>query len=237
MRLYIVRHADPDYENNTITREGHKEASALAKKFLSHGLDKIFTSPMGRAIDTAKYTSELLNVKYNIEEWTREMWPDLFVKVEKLGDKALFQFPGEAFRSKYPLPTHETWHEADVFKDNRNTVIEAVEELKSKSDDFLSRLGYERAGGLYRCKKPNQDQVAIFCHGGFALTWLSQLLEIPVTLMWSGFWLPPSSVTTILFEERSTEWAVPRCIGLGDISHIYEAGLKTSKMGLEGNIY
>ncbi len=29
MRLYIIRHADPDYPNNTITPEGHLEAQAL----------------------------------------------------------------------------------------------------------------------------------------------------------------------------------------------------------------
>lgn len=34
MRLYIIRHAEPDYENDTITAEGHKQAEALAKKNL-----------------------------------------------------------------------------------------------------------------------------------------------------------------------------------------------------------
>lgn len=33
MRLYIIRHADPDYPNNTITPEGHLEAQALANGF------------------------------------------------------------------------------------------------------------------------------------------------------------------------------------------------------------
>lgn len=28
MRLYIIRHADPDYPNNTITPAGHLEAKA-----------------------------------------------------------------------------------------------------------------------------------------------------------------------------------------------------------------
>lgn len=40
MRLYIIRHADPDYPNNTITPEGHLEAQALAKRLSSHGLDQ-----------------------------------------------------------------------------------------------------------------------------------------------------------------------------------------------------
>jgi probable phosphoglycerate mutase len=84
--------------------------------------------------------------------------------------------------------------------------------------------------------KPNRDRIAVFSHAGFALTWLSVLLEIPVTLVWSGFFLPPSSVTTILFEERSADWVVPRCTGLGDVSHLYAAGLAVGTVGLEGNL-
>lgn len=235
MRLYIVRHADPDYVNDSITTKGHQEAKALAKRFSTHGLDKIFCSPKGRALATMRYTQEMLKLDYNIEEWTREVHPELFSQDKSGNYKALFQYPGETFRASNPLPTHDSWEGTEVFKQNP-AAREAIHTLRANSDQFLLGLGYERSGGLYRCIKPNQEQIAIFCHAGFALTWLSILLEIPVPLMWSGFFLPPSSVTTILFEERSKEWAVPRCIGLGDISHVYEAGLKMSTMGLEGNL-
>lgn len=235
MRLYIVRHADPDYVNDSITSKGHLEAKALAKKFSTHGLDRIYCSPKGRAIATMRYTHELLKLDYELEDWTQEVWPELYEINEVGHHKALFQFPGETFRSNYPLPTHDSWDKAEMFIVNPGA-REAIHTLRANSDQFLLRLGYERSEGLYRCIKPNQEQIAIFCHAGFALTWLSILLEIPVTLMWSGFFLPPSSVTTILFEERSKEWAVPRCIGLGDVSHVYEAGLDASTIGLEGNL-
>ncbi len=39
--------------------------------------------------------------------------------------------------------------------------------------------------------------------------------------MWAGFYLAPSSVTTVLFDERTRDVAVPRCIGLSDVSHLY----------------
>ena len=115
------------------------------------------------------------------------------------------------------------------------TVRERFDEVIRNSDDFLSRLGYARDGGRYRIVEPNKLRVAIFCHGGFGLTWLAHLLEIPLPLMWSGFWLPPSSVTTILFDERSTVWAVPRCIGVGDVGHVYKAGLSVQPSGIKAN--
>lgn len=45
--------------------------------------------------------------------------------------------------------------------------------------------------------------------------------------------LAPSSVTTVLFEERTKDYAVPRCIGLGDISHLYASGLRIPNSSYE----
>ncbi len=33
MKITIIRHGDPDYENNTLTPTGFKEAEALGKHF------------------------------------------------------------------------------------------------------------------------------------------------------------------------------------------------------------
>jgi broad specificity phosphatase PhoE len=100
----------------------------------------------------------------------------------------------------------------------------------------LERHGYVREDGCYRIQSPNRETIAVFCHLGFGLTWLSHLLELPFPLVWSAFWLPPSSVTTILFEERSEQWAIPRCTGLGSVSHLHKVGLPVSQMGLMANV-
>lgn len=233
MRLYIVRHADPDYEHDTITEDGHKEAQALARRLASHGLDRIYCSPLGRAIDTANYTAGSLQLDLNIEHWTKELWPELALRSTQWGDIMATDVPGEIFRGGTEMPTHDTWHRCPVLKDF--ALRDVYEKLKTDSDDFLKRQGYDREGGRYRCTRPSEEQIAVFCHGGFGLTWLAHLLEIPVTLVWSGFWLPPSSVTTILFDQRSSGWAVPRCIGLADISHLYEAGLPVKPSGIIAN--
>ncbi|MGN6699643.1 MAG: histidine phosphatase family protein, partial [Thermomicrobiales bacterium] len=80
-----------------------------------------------------------------------------------------------------------------------------------------------------------RDRIAVFCHNGSAQTWLAHLLAIPLTLFWSSFWLAPSSVTTVLFDERSTDWAVPRCLSVGDLSHLYAAGLPAQPKGILAN--
>lgn len=235
MRLYIIRHADPDYENNTITQDGHKEAQALSKRLAVHGLDKIYCSPFQRAIDTMKYTLDLLKLDYNIEHWTKELWPELELAGTPWGDIMAVDVPGEIIRCEEEMPTNNNWHDSSAFK-NYN-IIDVYRKLVNSSDEFLERHGYAREGGRYRCISPNEEKIAVFCHGGFGLTWLAHLLEIPVSLVWSGFWLPPSSVTTILFEQRSPDWAVPRCIGMADVSHLYAEGLPVKPRGIIANFY
>jgi broad specificity phosphatase PhoE len=235
MRLYIIRHADPDYARDGLTEAGHKEAQALAKRFAAQGLDRIYCSPMGRAMATAKYTADLLGMEYNIEHWTRELWPELAMRGTQWGDIMAQDIPGEILRSGDKMPTHDTWDQWPVIENYQ--FRDVYEKLRKDSDDFLKRQGYEREGGRYRPVSRNEDQVAVFCHGGFGLVWLAHLLEIPLSLMWSGFWLAPSSVTTILFDERSSDWAVPRCIGLGDVSHLYAAGLPVSRSGIKANFF
>jgi broad specificity phosphatase PhoE len=231
MRLYIIRHADPDYPNNTITPEGHLEARALSKRLAKHGLDRIYTSPLGRAVDTMRYTAELLAMTHETEEWTQEL--SLKLEDTPFGRLSHWDLPGEVIRSQEPLPTHDSWMKNSYYEGTQGPGT--YEFLKTHSDEFLKRQGFERIGGKYRILNKTQDQVAVFCHGGFGLTWLAHLLELPLSLVWSGFWMPPSSVTTILFDERSEEWASPRCIGFGDVSHLYAEGLPVRPRGIITN--
>jgi broad specificity phosphatase PhoE len=236
MQLLIIRHADPDYRNNTITPAGHLEAAALADRLEREGVDRIYTSPLGRAMDTMRHTADRLGKPHTVLEWTREQHPELFVDAPGHGSGALFQFPGEIYREKAPLPTRENWHELPAFDTVRPQMLSAVETIIRESDAFLASFGFQREGTRYRLLRSNPERVAIFCHAGLALTWIAHLLEIPMPLFWSGFWIAPSSVTTILMEERSANWAVPRCTGLGDTGHLLAAGLPRSPRGLEANL-
>lgn len=232
MRLYLIRHADPDYANDTITPAGHLEAAALAERLASHGLDRILCSPLGRARATAKYTCDRLKMEPLVEPWLAEL-SGCSMERSPWGKMVAWDCPGEIVRAD-PVESR-SFDERFYAATYPATVRERCAEIIRNSDEFLSRLGYARDGGRYRIVEANRLRIGIFCHGGFGLTWLAHLLEIPLPLMWSGFWLPPTSVTTILFDERSQQWAVPRCIGVGDVSHLYKAGLPVQPSGIKAN--
>jgi broad specificity phosphatase PhoE len=230
MRIFLIRHADPDYPNNTITPAGHLEAKALAIRMQRTGLDRIYSSPLGRAQDTARYTADALGMEPTIIPWTAELaWAR--VEQEGYGKSVVWDIHGHTIHlQEY---SRGSWHEAPPF--DHPDFRDGFAQIRQESDAFLAGLGYRRNAGTYEIEQSNRLRVAVFCHGGFGLTWLAHLLNIPVPLVWAGFFLPPSSVTTILFDERSQGIATPRCVGVGDISHLYAEGLPMQPSGIKAN--
>lgn len=232
VRLYIIRHADPDYDNKTITPAGHLEAQALAHRMKAEGINRIYTSPLGRARHTMEYTATRLGLPFEVEDWTQEI-PNMATEDPSLGKVAAWNVDGAVIRSQRPMSGQDNWSARPPFDAPKFQA--AFDELKKHSDEFLARHGYRRQGGDYRIESASRDRLAVFCHGGFGLTWIAHLLEIPVPLVWAGFLLAPSSVTTILFDERSPTTAVPRCLALSDTSHLYKAGLPIQPAGIVAN--
>ena len=72
MVLYIIRHGNPDYEHDTLTPLGEKEAEALGERMKKEAPDLIYMSPRGRAIATAKPTCQKTGLTGSIENWMTE---------------------------------------------------------------------------------------------------------------------------------------------------------------------
>ncbi len=231
MRLYIVRHADPDYERDTITEPGQLEARALAPRLRDEGITRLYCSPLGRARATAAPTAELLGRAAEVLEFTHEH-SGLWITQPPRGRDVAWDMHGETIHQSFP-PGAGPWYASPPFAAPEYEHM--YTELVAASDGFLAAHGYERDGALYRVVTPNRERLCVVCHGGFGLTWLAHLLALPVPLVWSGFWLPPTSVTTVLFDERSPNFAVPRCLGVGDVSHLYHAGLPRLPRGIKAN--
>lgn len=234
MLVYIIRHADPDYEAGTITAYGHKEAEALAERMPTLRPTRLYSSPLGRALHTAEYSVRKTGLELHQEAWTKELSGLDVEQPPPYGVNAVWDLHGEVIRTSTPEATTEQWLKRLPCNDTAK-VQRVFDEVGRNSDEFFARHGYHRDGGVYRITGNREQRLAVFCHGGFGLTWLAHLLAIPLPLVWSGFYLWPSSVTTLLFDERTEGVSVPRCIGLADVSHLYAAGLAPRPRGIKAN--
>ena len=95
MLLYIIRHGDPNYKNDCLTARGRLQAEAVGKRMVDAGINRIFTSPYGRARETADPACRMLGIPYTVEEWAHE-----------IEDERLTRYTFDRPRSITLLPPH-----------------------------------------------------------------------------------------------------------------------------------
>jgi len=228
MLLYIIRHGEPIYGPDTLTDLGRLQAQAVADRLAVHGLDRIYSSPQGRAKETAQPTADKLGLDVTILPWTREIWPELAIPQPDGSLRFAMGLPGSYLRSEENHDLADRWHEMKAL--DPIEAKKAYEEIVvANSDIFLRELGYEREReGVYKILRENDERVALFCHGGFTLTWMPHLLAIPPHLFWASFAVTHTGVTIIEFKDDGTGHAAPKCLLFSDMSHILKAGLSYS---------
>ena len=216
MVLYIIRHGDPDYENDTLTPAGQKEAEAVGARMAAQGLDRIYTSPRGRAVKTSLPTCRAAGLSGTVEDWMTER-DEYMLRPDLNGP--------DAAQAGYTFSLREGVRAArDFCQDGQRAAY--IKEVAASSDAFLARHGYRREGGLYRVERPNSLRIACFCHGGFGAVWIAHLLGMMPAMGQLALNLHTASVTRFTFAEAwQSGYAPARLDTLNDISHLISAGL------------
>jgi probable phosphoglycerate mutase len=179
-----------------------------------------YTSPLGRAKDTAKPTLERLGKTAEVLEWLREFPPKVKKPYDESDCIAWDWLPGEW--TKIPEAyDKEKWMDIPCFADAN--MAEHFKRVTDGLDSLLCKHGYVRQGNYYRAEHPNEDTVVLFCHFGLECVLLAHLLGVSPMILWHGACAAPSSVTILNTEERREGIAYFRMACFGDTSHLYAA--------------
>ena len=222
MKILIIRHADPDYALDSLTEQGRVEAELLSRQLIKRNIKAFYVSPLGRARETARYTLEKIGASAYFCDWLREFSPRI--------DKP--NAPQSICWDWLPADwtTDERFYNKDEWYKNESMtgVYEEYLRVADGLDRVLAEHGYRRDGNLYRAESANEDTIAFFCHFGLECVLLSHLLGISPMPLWHGFCAAPSSVTTLVSEERKKGIAYFRTGTFGDVSHLYMGGEEPS---------
>ena len=223
MLLYIVRHGEPDYKTDSLTPRGRLQAEAVGKRMQAAGIDRIFSSPMGRAKETAEPSCKLLGLEYEIEDWTREIEVAIKTTYPDGKLKSLDGVQNTVLRENggIELAYNEAFGCTAI---NESGMKDCVGYIEKQGNEFLERMGYKAEDGVYRILRPNEEKVALFCHGGFARTWISVMLRIPIHMMLAGFDYTLAGVTVIELRNNENGVTAPRLLCYSDMSHMYADG-------------
>ncbi len=228
MLLYIIRHGDPDYKTDSLTELGKMQAEAVAKRLQRSKINVVYTSPMGRAIQTAEPTCRLLGLDYQVEHWAQEVhgeqmttYPDGEKRSVTVLQNTLLKENGEI-----DIPFTKMFESKALAESDMEA---AFNRIRDNGRDFLERLGYKEENGIYKIMRQNEDRVALFCHAIFSRTWLSELLHIPLHIIWSSFYGHlHTGVTVIEFKNNLNGITSPKCFCYSDTSHLYAEELEVT---------
>lgn len=225
MRLLFIRHGEPDYEKDSLTEKGFREAEILSEMLKDVRIDHCYVSPLGRAKDTARPTLEKKNMEALECEWLKE-FPAKVMRPDKGYPINCWDFLPQDWTGVPEYYDRDAWSATALMKDG--CVKEEHDRVTRAFDGLLERHGYVRDGNLYRAERPNRDTVAFFCHFALECVLLGHLIGASPMVLWHGFCAAPSSVTTVMTEERRKGAASFRISRFGDVSHLYAKGEEPS---------
>jgi broad specificity phosphatase PhoE len=191
MEILLIRHGDPDYENDALTELGQKEAKLLADTLEDGAIDDIFVSPLGRAQETCGYTADRKGQSTATLDWLRE-------RAIKRGDVYLWEAPGKMLLSDGDASRQDAGFDLSV---RIPEGIEQFERVSAGFDALMATYGYLRDGELYRVENSTDKRIAIFCHKGVILTLLAKLLHWPLPMIFASLHIDPTGVTRLVLVE------------------------------------
>lgn len=238
MRLIFIRHGDPDYENDTLTEKGWREAKLLSERTKNWAVDDIYVSPLGRAQDTASFSLQAWGKQAQTLDWLREFWyPVTDPSTGRVG--VPWDFMPEFFTKEELFYEKDQWYDAPILASNPELKAQALHVFE-QFDALLASYGYVREGRLYRVdesKKKKDVTLVFFCHLGVSLLLLGHMMGISPSVLWQSVFVAPTSVTVLNAEERMNHAAFFRAQVIGDTKHLTNAGEKISSAGYFADVF
>ena len=220
MLLYVIRHGKPDYAADALTDEGRKQAELVALRLAAGGIDEIHSSPMGRAVETARPTAEKLGLPIRIEPWAYELGSDCKTAFPDGREKTISSLPPEYLHQAEfrMLDSEEAIRKIPGIADTGFAAHWAM--LKAGADGMIEKLGYRRnADGTYDVVSPNDRHAALFCHAGMLRALLAHVLNIPFQLLAATVMSHYTGVT--IFDFYGEGRTSPQLLSFADTGHLY----------------
>ena len=217
MRIIFVRHGHPDYAHDCLTELGRQHAAAAALRLQDEGIEAIYSSTHGRAMETASHLADALHLPVTGCDFMREInWGSvdgepLFADGHPWDTVDRMVAQGESL-------VDPDWQNSETFR--RNRVVQCVEKVAAGTDAWLATLGYTREGLYYRAGKDTKRTIAAFGHGGASTAILAHLFNLPFPFVTSTMGPDYTGITIVELPDAEGALVKPRLEMLNDARHI-----------------
>ena len=230
MKLFIIRHGDPDYEHDTLTERGWAEAHLLCDRLMKEQITKVYVSPLGRAQATAKPFLEASGLTAETKDFLQEFPRPVFQRLGAFGKEDRLSCawdlePALFMANQAQFSDAERWSEHPMY--NEYGCAEGARYVRAQLDALLDEVGLTREGILYRENErfESGQNIALFCHMGLGSLLLAHLSFMAPPLFWQMFRFQPTSVSTVLFIPVGGGMRQSKIFSVGDTTHLAPIGL------------
>lgn len=218
MRIIFVRHGHPNYEKDCLTELGHQHAAAAARRLAGEGIEKIYSSTCGRALETAGYTADLLGLPIEKCDYLREIGWGTLEGDPIYHDGHPWDNADRMVLENLPLMDMNAWEKEPLC---RNKARKYVDRIAENADALLKELGFERNGHYYRCLGETHRTVAVFGHGGASAALFSHLFGLPFLFVCCAMGLDYTGITVVTLKNDPGQLVIPRFEVYNDARHIH----------------
>ena len=217
MRILFIRHGEPDYENDTLTETGFKQAQLVAQRLKDEGIEEIWSSTHGRAVDTAKFTSDLLGIPVKTTDFIREITWGSTNGEELFAGGHPWDIADEMARRGMKL-NDPNWRSNQFFANNK--AVQCVDQIEKGIDEWLFDLGYKRTGLYYdhMIEEDHHRTIAFFCHGGSSSAAIAHIMNLPFPYVCALLHMEFTGITILRMDKRKVPvhypaWNLPMTEG------------------------
>ena len=235
MKLIFIRHGDPDYEKDSLTEKGWREAEILADRVAKWDIKQIYCSTMGRAKDTCSATLKKTGREAVYYDWLQEFYYRVWDEDVKEWTIAWDFYPRD-FNNRDDFHDKNNWANTEIMKSG--DIARHAQEVYAGFDALLEKHGYKRNDrNFYDVIEHNDDNIVFFCHFGVTALLLGHLIGVAAPSLWQGMMMAPTSITVLGSEERIPGEASFRVQTFADSRHLLEAGEPLSQSGYFAKIF
>lgn len=200
MKLYITRHGETEWnklrkmqgwQNSNLTEQGIKNAIKLAERLKDIEFSNIYSSPLGRALETASYVKRNRNIEIETHEGLKEMGFGLWEGMEN--DKVI---------ELYEKEHYNYWNKPHLYEPNGG---ESFDELFKRVDVTLK----------YIIENSTGDNVLVVSHAVTIISIYYIVRKYKLEDFWSIPFIGGTSLTILEVNGSDMEFILE-----GDISHL-----------------
>ena len=218
MRLVFVRHGHPDYARDCLTELGRLQAEAAARRLQGEGVERIYSSTCGRALETAACLANRLGLTVQGCDFMREIRWGSRDGTPLFADGHPWD-TADRLVSEGKTLLDPAWATGGAFAGN--CVVEHVQRIAEETDAWLQALGFSREGCYYRVSgQPVCGTASVFGHGGASGAMLSHLFNLPFPFVCAAMGPDFTGVTIVQLDGAPGTLASPRFEVLNDARHI-----------------